>query len=153
MSSAVITCSQYRGETSAIVYKRFEQQCYMNGGKKTFRSYCIRLCANRCGYVIFHKQTTMLYLRRKYAEMHYFYSVAQSNGHHAAALNEEHLLKRGGRQPERYPDLRMFINTHNTFMEGSMPGSRPEGIPGADLDHVDQVLEEASMNCLPVLGR
>ncbi|KAJ8892755.1 hypothetical protein PR048_005336 [Dryococelus australis] len=94
----------------------------------------------------------MPYLPCEYAEMHYVYGVAQGNGHHAAALYEKHLLRRGGQQPERYPDHRVFRNTHNSFMKGCMPGSRREGIPRADPSHVDQVLKEVPLNRLPVSG-
>ncbi|KAJ8869114.1 hypothetical protein PR048_030680 [Dryococelus australis] len=75
--------------------------------------------------------------------MHYFYCcIATGNGHCAAAFYAEHLRRREGQQPERYPDRRMFTNPHNTFMEIRMPGPRCEGIPRADPGGINQVLEE-----------
>lgn len=90
----------------------------------------------------------MSYTLSEYAEMHYFYGVAQGNGHEAARLYQDQLQRRGGRQPDRYPDHRVFINTHNTLMAGRIPGRNnpQEGIPRADPDRKEQVLEEVSRN-------
>lgn len=63
----------------------------------------------------------MTYTLSEYAEMHYFYGVAQGNGHEAARLYRDQLQRRGGPQPEHYPDHRVFINTHNTLMAGRIP--------------------------------
>lgn len=80
----------------------------------------------------------------EYAEMHYFYGVAQGNASEAARLYKEQLQRRGGPQPNPYPDYRVFINTHNTFMAGQIPGrDQPrEGVPRSDPDLVEVVLEE-----------
>lgn len=86
----------------------------------------------------------MSYSLSEYAEMHYYYGVAQGNGHEAARLYREQLQRRGGRQPDHYPDHRVFINTHNTLMAGRIPGQHGpgEGIPRADPDRNERVLEE-----------
>lgn len=85
----------------------------------------------------------MSYTLSEYAEMHYFYGVAHGNGREAARLYREHLQRRGGPQPDRYPDHRVFINTHNTFMSGRIPGRRSsEGIPTTDSDRREIILDE-----------
>jgi hypothetical protein len=85
----------------------------------------------------------MSYTLSEYAEMHYFYGVARGNGAEAARLYREQLQRRGGPQPARYPDHRVFINTHNTLMAGRIPGQRgnPEGILSVDPDRTEVVLE------------
>lgn len=90
----------------------------------------------------------MSYTLSEYAEMHYFYGVAQGNGLEAARLYREQLQRRGGPQPEHYPDHRVFINTHNTLMAGRIPGQRGdrEGIPRVDPDRREVVLEEVQRN-------
>lgn len=90
----------------------------------------------------------MSYTLSEYAEMHYFYGVAQGNGRKAARLYREQLQRRGGPQPAHYPDHRVFINTHNTLMAGHIPGQRGgrEGIPRVDPDRRERVLEEVQRN-------
>lgn len=84
----------------------------------------------------------MNYTLSEYAEMHYYYGVAQGNGHLAARLYQQQLERRGDpRQP--YPDHRVFINTHITLMAGRVPGHPPhEGVPRVDPDRRDEVLGE-----------
>lgn len=90
--------------------------------------------------------TSMNYTLAEYAEMHYFYGVAQGNGHEAARLYREQLQRRGGPQPNRYPGHRVFINTHNTLMAGRIPGrkGRREGIPIVDPGRRNLVLDEVA---------
>lgn len=84
----------------------------------------------------------MSYSLSEYAEMHYYYGVAQGNGHLAARLYREQLERRG-EEREHYPDHRVFINAHNTLMAGRVPGrSSHEGVPRVDLDVRDQVVEQ-----------
>jgi hypothetical protein len=91
----------------------------------------------------------MNYSLSEYAEMHYYYGVAQGNGREAASLYREQLQRRGGRQPDRYPDHRVFINTYNTLMAGRIPGRHGagEGIPTADPDCSERVVEEVQRDC------
>lgn len=80
---------------------------------------------------------------RDYAEMHYFYGVARGNGHLAARLYREHVRHRGGPQPGRFPDHRVFINTHNAYIEGRIPGrARREGIPRAVPERFERVIQD-----------
>lgn len=85
----------------------------------------------------------MSYSLSEYAEMHYFYGVAQGNASLAARLYREQLERRG-EQREHYPNYRVFLNTHNTFMAGRIPGrsSSHEGIPRMDPDVMDLVVEQ-----------
>ncbi|GBP16898.1 hypothetical protein EVAR_101924_1 [Eumeta japonica] len=83
----------------------------------------------------------------EHAEIRYFYGVARGNGHIAARLYREAIRQRGGAQPVLFPDHRVFINTHIAHLEGrilySMPGTMiREGIPRADPDRVDIVLDK-----------
>lgn len=84
----------------------------------------------------------MAYSPREYAEMHYFYGVAQGNARAAARLYREQLTRRGGPQPEVYPDHRVFIRVHNSYLEGRIPGTaRSEGRPRIiDEDLIDNVM-------------
>lgn len=85
----------------------------------------------------------MVYTLSEYAEMHYFYGVAQGNGREAARLYREQLQRRGGTQPDHYPDYRVFIHTHNTLMAGRIPGQRGgEGIHRVDPERREIILEE-----------
>ncbi|CAH2092765.1 unnamed protein product [Euphydryas editha] len=90
----------------------------------------------------------MSYKLSEYAEMHYFYGVAQGDGVKAARLYREQLQRRGGPQPPRYPDHHVFINTHNTLIAGRIPGQRcnREAIPRADPDRTEVVLEAVHRN-------
>lgn len=84
----------------------------------------------------------MSYSLSEYAEMHYYYGVAQGNGSEAARLYRE-ALERRGEVREHYPDHRVFINTHNTLMAGRIPGrNQPRGAVPRDPDQVEEVLEE-----------
>lgn len=64
----------------------------------------------------------MGYLPRASPEMNYYYGVARGNDRVAARLYEEHLRRCGGPQPERYPDYRTILRTHNVYMEDLIPG-------------------------------
>lgn len=92
---------------------------------------------------VYLKVLKMSYTLREYAEMHYFYGVARGNGHEAARLYRDQLRRRGGPQPDRYPDHRVFTNTHATLMEGRIPGrdSHREAAPRVDPDRREIVLE------------
>lgn len=93
-------------------------------------------------------EVEMSYTLSEYAEMHYFYGVAQGNSHEAARLYRDQLQRRGGPQPERYPDHRVFINTHITLMAGRIPGrgGSREGVPRVDPDRREIVLDEVRGN-------
>lgn len=85
----------------------------------------------------------MPYSSREYAEMHFYYGLAQGNARRAAQLYRDLLIRRGGRQPDSYPDYRVFLRVHNALMDGRMPGTvRREGQSRLRLDRVDEVLEE-----------
>jgi hypothetical protein len=97
-----------------------------------------------CSYL---EVLVMPYTLSEYAEMHYFYGVAQGNGREAARLYRDQLQRRGGPQPDHYPDYRVFINTHNTLMAGRIPGQRGgEGIQRVDPERRVIVLEEVQRN-------
>ena len=49
------------------------------------------------------------YSPREYAEMHYFYGVAQGNAREAASPYRQHVEKYGGSENHRFPDHRVFI--------------------------------------------
>lgn len=83
----------------------------------------------------------MPYSLSEYAEMHYYYGVAEGNGLLAARLYREQLERRGEVR-EHYPDHRVFINTHRTLMSGQIPGTVRGGGQGVDPDRIDAVLEE-----------
>lgn len=85
----------------------------------------------------------MSYSLSQYAEMHFFYGVAQGNGALAARLYREQLERRG-EVLEHYPDYRVFNNTHETLMAGRVPGrnQRREGVPRVDPERRDAIIEE-----------
>lgn len=86
----------------------------------------------------------MPYSPREYAEMYYYYGAAQGNAREAARMYQEQLIRRGGIQPQTYPDYRVFLRARNAYMEGRIPGtSRPEGVPRIGPDQIEEVLEEA----------
>lgn len=85
----------------------------------------------------------MPYSPREYAEMYYCYGAAQGNARAAARMYREQVLRRGGPQPEVYPDYRVILRVRNAYMEGRIPGTtRQEGVPRNDPDRVEQVLGE-----------
>lgn len=84
----------------------------------------------------------MGYSPRDYAEMHYYYGVARGNARLASRLYEEHVRRRGGPQPERYPDHRLFLRTHNAYMEGRIPGKSGRLSEFPTDERVDAVLNE-----------
>lgn len=85
----------------------------------------------------------MDYSLSEYAEMHYYFGVAQRNCSLAARLYEEELRRRGEIR-EHYPDNRVFRYTHDTLMAGLIPGrNRPrEGVLRVDPERRDEVVEE-----------
>lgn len=85
----------------------------------------------------------MYYLQSEYAEMHYFYGYARGNARLAARLYRTQGTRRGGLQPETFPDYRVFLRVHNAYMDGRLPGaSNREGTIRRNPEHVETVLEE-----------
>lgn len=65
----------------------------------------------------------MPYSPREYAEMYYYYGAAQGNAREAARMYQEQLIRRGGIQPQTYPDYRVFLRVRNAYTEGRIPGT------------------------------
>ena len=79
---------------------------------------------------------------RDYAEMYYCYGVTREKTLAAARMYREQLIRRGGPQPEVYPDYRVFLRVQNAYMEGRIPGTnRREGTPMIDTGRAERVLE------------
>lgn len=75
--------------------------------------------------------------------MHYFYGNARGNGRLAARLYRNVLIQRGGSQPRRYPDHRVFIRVHDALIAGRRPGAgNVERIVRRDPDLEENILEE-----------
>lgn len=83
----------------------------------------------------------MSYSARDYAEMHFYYGVAAGNARLAARLYREQVQRRGGPQPETYPDYRVILRTHNAYIEGRIPGSRGHRENHQDFERTDVVVE------------
>lgn len=84
-----------------------------------------------------------MFSSRDYAEMHYYYGYARGNAAEASRLYRAHVERRGGPQPERFPDYRMILRVHNAYLEGRSPGTRDgrmARMPNPDV--VDAVVEE-----------
>lgn len=80
-----------------------------------------------------------------YAQMHYFYGYACGNASLAARMFRDYLQRRGGRQPETYPDHRAILRVHRAYEEGRNPANtnRSRTIR-ADPGRIDIVLEEVA---------
>ncbi|CAK1541447.1 unnamed protein product [Leptosia nina] len=87
----------------------------------------------------------MPFTSRDYALMHYYYGYARGNASEAARLYREEVQNGGGSQPETWPDHRMILRVHNSYMEGRLPGVRSGRIRELrDPDTVESVLEEVA---------
>lgn len=84
----------------------------------------------------------MPFTARDYAEMHYYYGYARGNASEAARLYRDQVVRRGGPQPETFPDRRVIQRVHDAYMEGRIPGTRAGRPRQYDRDLVDAVLEE-----------
>lgn len=87
----------------------------------------------------------MAFTSRDFALMHYYYGYARGNASEAARLYREQVQNGNGPQPEIWPDYRMILRVHHSYMHGRLPGSR-SGRPRQmhDPDDVDLVREEVS---------
>ncbi|KAL4720333.1 hypothetical protein ACJJTC_018081 [Scirpophaga incertulas] len=67
----------------------------------------------------------------------------KGNASEAARLFRQQVQNGGGPQPETWPDHRMILRVHNSYMEGRLPGRR-SGRPSemSDPDTVQSVVEE-----------
>lgn len=78
------------------------------------------------------------YTPREYAEMHYIYGMCGGN---ARLASREYRNRYPNR--ERYPDHRVFIRVHNSYLEGEMPGAvQRTGRPRGDDEEVLALVEE-----------
>lgn len=85
----------------------------------------------------------MSFSPRDYALMHYYYGYARGNASEAARLYRQQLQRSGEPQPERWPDHRMILRVHNSYMEGRVPSARiGRPLEMQEPDAVGSVLEE-----------
>lgn len=89
-----------------------------------------------------NRATRTPYSPREYAMMHYFYGVARGIAREAARLYREYAERQQGPVVQRFPDHRVFVRLHNSFLEGVIPGFRGREPGRVNRDNEDVIIEE-----------
>jgi hypothetical protein len=81
------------------------------------------------------------YSQREYAEMHFLYGFCNGNARAAAREYRQRYPDR-----DRFPDYRVFLRVHNSYLEGVLPGQHAPRLGRPVVRDPDNVLRELRMD-------